>query len=129
MQVARRCYQVLLVHMTRFTYSPTGALKWKKDVSEYAEVLSTYDVPAANDDMDYLQQVCIASSDPEGTGEACVCAECVWHCCTRLCVSSALVLTACFAAVAASLQLLNVLVVAPESLVGLVNGSLRMAHR
>lgn len=28
-----------------------------------------------------------------------------------------------------SLQLLNVLVVAPESLVGLVNGSLRMAHR
>lgn len=27
------------------------------------------------------------------------------------------------------LQLLNVLVVAPESLLGLVNGSLRMAHR
>jgi hypothetical protein len=26
-------------------------------------------------------------------------------------------------------QLLNVLVVAPESLLGLVNGSLRMAHR
>lgn len=24
--------------MTRFTYSPTGALKWKKDVNEYAEV-------------------------------------------------------------------------------------------
>jgi len=43
--------------MTRFTYSPTGALKWKKDVSEYAEVLSSYGVPAANEDMAYLQQV------------------------------------------------------------------------
>lgn len=43
--------------MTRFTYSPTGALKWKKDVSEYAEVLASYGVPAANEDMTYLQQV------------------------------------------------------------------------
>jgi hypothetical protein len=43
--------------MTRFTYSPTGALKWKKDVSEYAEVLASYRVPAADEDMAYLQQV------------------------------------------------------------------------
>jgi hypothetical protein len=57
LQVARRCYQLLLGHMTRFTYSPTGALKWKKDVSEYAEVLASYGVPAANEDMAYLQQV------------------------------------------------------------------------
>jgi hypothetical protein len=57
LQVARRCYQLLLAHMTRFTYSPTGALKWKKDVSEYAEVLAGYGVPAANEDMAYLQQV------------------------------------------------------------------------
>lgn len=57
MQVSRRCYQVLLSHMTRFTYSPTGALKWKKDVSEYAEVLASYGVPAADEDMSYMQQV------------------------------------------------------------------------
>lgn len=80
-EVARRCYQLLLTHMTRFSYSPTGALKWKKDVSEYAEVLAGYGVPAADEDMAYLQ------------------------------------------------QLLNVLVVAPDSLLGLVNSSLRMAHR
>ena len=64
-QVSRRCYQLLLVHMTRFTYSPTGALKWKKDVSEYAEVLSSYGVPAANEDMAYLQQVGAGGWDPE----------------------------------------------------------------
>lgn len=58
-QVSRRCYQLLLVHMTRFTYSPTGALKWKKDVSEYAEVLSSYGVPSAQEDLAYLQQVCL----------------------------------------------------------------------
>ena len=28
-----------LTHMQRFTYSATGALRWKRDVTEYAEVL------------------------------------------------------------------------------------------
>eukprot|EP00879_Flechtneria_rotunda_P023469 GHRR01024825.1.p1 GENE.GHRR01024825.1~~GHRR01024825.1.p1 ORF type:complete len:107 (+),score=42.48 GHRR01024825.1:354-674(+) len=67
--------------MTRFAYNPMGALKWKKDVSEYAEVLGDFGVPAALDGMAHL------------------------------------------------LQLVNVLVVAPDSLLGLVNGSLRMPHR
>eukprot|EP00775_Hariotina_reticulata_P013513 gene13513-13638_t len=80
-EVARRAYHLLLLHMTRYIYSPTGALKWKKDVSEYAEVLCSYQVPAASEDMSHLQ------------------------------------------------QLVNVLVVAPDSLLGLVNGSLRMSHR
>jgi hypothetical protein len=80
-QVSRRSYQLLLAHMTRYTYSPTGALKWKKDVNEYAEVLTSFGVPSASEDMGHL------------------------------------------------LQLVNVLVVAPDSLLGLVNGSLRMAHR
>ena len=47
LQVARRSHQALLLHMTRFVYSPTGALKWKKDVNEYAEILSTYQVRQA----------------------------------------------------------------------------------
>jgi hypothetical protein len=67
--------------MTRYSYSPTGALKWKKDVNEYAEVLASFEVPSSSEDMGHL------------------------------------------------LQLVNVLVVAPDSLLGLVNGSLRMAHR
>jgi hypothetical protein len=64
--VASRVCQVLLVHMTRFTYSPTGALKWKKDVSEYAEVLSSYGVPAVDEDMAYMQQV--SSCDVPSSG-------------------------------------------------------------
>jgi hypothetical protein len=53
--VARRTHQVLLAHMTRYTYSPTGALKWKKDVAEYTEVLRSYAVPSANESMGQLQ--------------------------------------------------------------------------
>jgi hypothetical protein len=80
-QVARRTHQVLLAHMTRYTYSPTGALKWKKDVAEYTEVLRGYGVPSANESMGQLQ------------------------------------------------ALVNVLIVAPDSLLGLVNASLRLSHR
>ncbi|KAF8067429.1 SEC10a [Scenedesmus sp. PABB004] len=80
-EVSRRTHALLLAHMCRFSFSPMGALKWKEDVNEYAEVLAGFGVPAANDDMAHLQ------------------------------------------------QLVNVLVVAPDSLLGLVNGSLRMAHR
>ncbi|KIY95316.1 Exocyst complex component 5 [Monoraphidium neglectum] len=80
-EVGRRTHAVLLQHMGRYTYSPTGALKWKKDVAEYAEALGAYGVPAVDEEMAALQQT------------------------------------------------VNVLVVAPESLMGLVNGSLRMAHR
>ncbi|KAI8464865.1 MAG: exocyst complex component Sec10-domain-containing protein [Monoraphidium minutum] len=80
-EVGRRTHAVLVTHMGRYAYSPTGALKWKKDVAEYAEALRGYGVPAVDEEMAALE------------------------------------------------QLVNVLVVAPESLMGLVNGSLRMAHR
>lgn len=43
--------------MGRYTYSPTGALKWKKDVSEYAEALRGYGVPAVDEEMASLEQV------------------------------------------------------------------------
>lgn len=56
-QVGRRFYSVLVSHMTRFMYSPTGALKWKKDVSEYADILKGYGVAAVNEEMAHLQQV------------------------------------------------------------------------
>ncbi len=44
-------------HMGRYTYSPTGALKWKKDVSEYSEALRGYGVPAVDEEMASLEQV------------------------------------------------------------------------
>jgi hypothetical protein len=80
-EAGRRAHAALLAHMGRFTYSPAGALLWKRDVAEYARALATYGSPSLDDDMAALEQV------------------------------------------------VNALVVAPESLVGLVNGSLRMAHR
>jgi hypothetical protein len=46
-----------MAHMGRYTYSPTGALKWKKDVSEYAEALRAYGVPAVDEEMASLEQV------------------------------------------------------------------------
>jgi hypothetical protein len=46
-----------MAHMGRYTYSPTGALKWKKDVAEYAEALRGYGVPAVDEEMASLEQV------------------------------------------------------------------------
>lgn len=82
LQVGRRAQAALLVHMTRFTFSPGGALKWKKDVNEYAEALGRFGLPP------HMQE-----------------------------------------GVTLLAALVNVLLVAPESLMGLVNGSLRMPHR
>lgn len=56
-QVGRRTHAVLMTHMGRYTYSPTGALKWKKDVSEYAEALRSYGVPTVDEEMTSLEQV------------------------------------------------------------------------
>ena len=39
---------MLLTHMQRFTYSATGALRWKRDVTEYAEVLRNSHSPTTN---------------------------------------------------------------------------------
>lgn len=80
-EAGRRAHAALAAHMGRFTFSPAGALKWKKDVAEYAEALRAYGAPAVDEAMAALEAAT------------------------------------------------NALVVAPEALVGLVNGSLRMAHR
>ena len=39
---------MLLTHMQRFTYSATGALRWKRDVTEFAEVLRNSHSPTTN---------------------------------------------------------------------------------
>ena len=47
-QVGRRAHAMLLTHMQRFTYSATGALRWKRDVTEFAEVLRNSHSPTTN---------------------------------------------------------------------------------
>jgi len=39
---------MLLSHMQRFVYSATGALRWKRDVTEYADVLRNSHSPTTN---------------------------------------------------------------------------------
>jgi hypothetical protein len=39
---------MLLSHMQRFTYTATGALRWKRDVTEYADVLRNSHSPTTN---------------------------------------------------------------------------------
>ena len=39
---------MLLTHMQRFIYSATGALRWKRDVTEYADVLRNSHSPTTN---------------------------------------------------------------------------------
>lgn len=81
-QMGEQALRLLKEHMTHFTYSSTGALRWKRDVTEYAEALQ----PA-------LQAApSVRSKFEELKGE------------------------------------INILVVAPESLLPLVDSSLRLPH-
>ena len=43
--MGRRAHAVLLGHMHRHVYSATGALRWKRDITEYADVLFTAHSP------------------------------------------------------------------------------------
>ena len=67
--------------MQRYSYSPTGALRWKRDITEYTD--------------------CIRSVDAACYKES-------------------------FADLAA---LVNILLVAPERLLGLIDGRLRISHQ
>ena len=80
--MGERALKLLKDHMMQHTYSSTGALRWKRDVTEYAEALQ----PA-------LQSApAVRSKFEELKGEV------------------------------------NILVVAPESLLPLVDSSLRLPH-
>lgn len=51
-QVGSRAHAALLVHMQRFTYSATGALRWKRDLQEYAEAVQAAACPAVDAKME-----------------------------------------------------------------------------
>lgn len=46
--MGRRAHALLLGHMQRHCYSALGALRWKRDVTEYADVLRASHSPATN---------------------------------------------------------------------------------
>ncbi|KAK9823591.1 hypothetical protein WJX72_004079 [[Myrmecia] bisecta] len=80
-EVGRRTHALILAHMQRYSYSPTGALRWKCDVTEYAECMRAMHIPAIDERFEEVA------------------------------------------------ALTNMLVVAPDSLLGLVDGSLRISHQ
>jgi exocyst complex component 5 len=80
-QVGTQYLEVLIAHIQRYSFSPLGALRWKKDLAEYAGVVQDMGIPSLGERFAQLSLV------------------------------------------------INVLIVAPESLLGLVNGSLRMSHK
>eukprot|EP00891_Asterochloris_glomerata_P000050 jgi/Astpho2/50/fgenesh1_pg.00001_%23_28_t len=79
--VGRQTHALLLNHMQRYSFSPTGALRWKRDVTEYTDCMKELGMAAVNERMDELA------------------------------------------------ALANILVVSPDSLLGLVDGSLRLSHQ
>lgn len=46
---------MLLQHMHRFTYSPAGALRWQRDLSEYADWARALRVPLLSERFQELQ--------------------------------------------------------------------------
>lgn len=81
MQLAHRMGALLLNHMQRYSYSPTGALRWKRDITEYTDCIHGFDAQSADDSFTELA------------------------------------------------SLVNILLVAPERLLGLIDGSLRISHQ
>ena len=81
LQLARRMGALLLTHMQRYSYNPTGALRWKRDISEYTDCVHSLNAPSAHESFSEMA------------------------------------------------ALVNILLVAPERLLGLIDGSLRISHQ
>lgn len=60
-QLGRQTHSVLMGHMQRYTYSATGALRWKRDVTEYADWARALRAPLLDDRFQELQVTdCVA---------------------------------------------------------------------
>lgn len=81
LQAGCQMHDALLGHLTRFTFSPMGALKLKRDMAEYIDAIRGFGLQPLEQLFENLQ------------------------------------------------QLVNVFIVAPESLVALVDGTLRISHK
>ena len=54
-QLGRRTCLMLDAHMQRFSFSPLGALRWKRDLSEYAALAARMRAPAARLHLEDMQ--------------------------------------------------------------------------
>lgn len=54
-QLGRQVHSVLMGHMQRYVYSATGALRWKRDVTEYADWARALRAPLLDDRFQELQ--------------------------------------------------------------------------
>ena len=81
-QLGRRLLRALGVHQARFSYSPMGALRWKRDLSEYAALASgPLRQPAGSPVAQQLEEMQAGG----GSGvEAGVEAGSLWRCATVL---------------------------------------------
>ncbi|GMH37503.1 hypothetical protein BSKO_05376 [Bryopsis sp. KO-2023] len=80
-EVGCQAHECLANHLTRFSFSPSGALKLKRDMAEFVDTTRRFSSVTVNQLFESLQ------------------------------------------------QLVNVFIVAPESLLGLVDGTLRISHK
>ena len=55
LQMGRQLHEALVAHMQRFSFSATGALQWKRDVSEYLDWVRTLRAPLLDEKFQELQ--------------------------------------------------------------------------
>ena len=53
--MGRQLHGLLLAHMQRFVFSATGALRWKRDVSEYCDWVRSLNAPLVEEKFSELQ--------------------------------------------------------------------------
>ncbi len=54
-QMGRQLHGVLTNHMQRYTYSATGALRWKRDMTEYCDWVHSLRAPLVDEKFEELQ--------------------------------------------------------------------------
>ncbi len=57
-QMGRQLHGVLMNHMQRYTYSATGALRWKRDMTEYCDWVHSLRAPLVDEKFEELQVGC-----------------------------------------------------------------------
>lgn len=55
LQLGRRTCALLDAHQQRFVFSPLGALRWKRDLAEYAALAARLRSPPARRHLDDMQ--------------------------------------------------------------------------
>ena len=103
-EIGSRLHSVLLNHVQQYRYSPHGALRLKADVNSYVESIRAAEIPQLTEKFTSIQVLFQSLLTLFGRQKVAT------------------------VPLPSSQGIVNVLVVGPESVLPLVNGSLRMAH-